>query len=97
MFEAAGCTILGVSFDTPADNKTFKSSQDFPFDLLSDESREIGTAYGAIRDADDPYADYPKRVSYLIDPTGAIAKTYEVSDPAGHAVQVLSDLDAAQR
>lgn len=97
MFQAAGCIILGVSFDTPADNSGFKSSQDFPFDLLSDESKEIGAAYGAVRESDDPYADYPKRISYLIDPEGVIVKAYEVSDPAGHAAEVLSDLDAAQR
>ena len=97
MYEDAGCTVLGASFDNPADNAVFRSSQDFPFDLLSDESREVGTAYGALRDSEDPYADYPKRISYLIDPEGVIARTYEVTDPAGHAVAVLSDLDAAKR
>lgn len=97
MFVELGCTILGASFDSPADNSTFKSSQDFPFDLLSDESREIGVAYEVVRSGDDPYADYPQRISYLIDPEGVITKAYEVTDPAGHAVEVIADLDAAKR
>lgn len=97
MFQDFGCTILGVSFDSPADNLAFKSSQDFPFDLLSDESREVGAAYHALRNSEDPYADYPKRISYLLDPQGSIVKAYEVTDPAGHAVEVLADLDAAIR
>ena len=97
MYEDAGCVVLGASFDTPADNAVFGSSQDFPFDLLSDESREVGAAYGAVRDPSDAYANYPKRISYLIDPDGVIERTYEVTDPAGHAVAVLADLDAAKR
>ena len=97
MFQDLGCTILGVSFDSPEDNLVFKSSQDFPFDLLSDESREVGAAYAVLRDPDDPYADYPQRISYLLDPQGIIVKSYGVTDPAGHAVEVLADLDAAIR
>lgn len=97
MFQHANCSVIGASFDTPEDNLTFKTSQDFPFDLLSDEDRSVGAAYQVLRDEDDPYADYPKRISYLIDPDRTIVTTYEVTDPAGHAVAVLSDLDAAKR
>lgn len=97
MFQDLRCSIIGVSFDSPADNLAFKSSQDFPFDLLSDESREIGAAYGVLRDPEDRYAHYPKRISYLLDPEGLIVKSYQVTDPAGHAVEVLADLDAAIR
>ena len=46
-----------------------------------------------LRDPSDPYAAVPKRISYLIDPSGVIAKSYEVTDPAGHAREVLADLD----
>ena len=49
-----------------------------------------------LRPADDPFADYPKRISYLIDPNGTIAMTYEVNDPAGHGAEVLADLAALQ-
>jgi peroxiredoxin Q/BCP len=93
----AGCTVLGISFDTPADNAAFREKFDFPFSLLCDVDQSVGTLYEVQRDPGDPYAGIPKRISYLIDPEGRIVKAYEVSDPAGHAAEVLADLGAAQR
>lgn len=95
-YAAAGCTVVGISFDSPEDNSAFRSKFDFPFDLLSDQDRAVGTAYQVLRSGGDPFADYPKRISYLIDPEGTIAKSYEVSDPAGHGAEVLADLAALQ-
>jgi len=57
----------------------------------------VGARYEALRDGDDPFVDYPRRISYLIDRQGSIVSAYEVSDPAGHAAEVLADLEAAQR
>lgn len=89
--------MLGISFDSPADNKAFAEKLDFPFRLLSDPDKAVGAAYGALRYAGDPYANYPQRHSYLIDPEGIIAKSYVVTDPGGHAVEVLADLAALQQ
>ncbi len=86
-----------MSFDTPEENLAFKRANDFPFALLSDVDKSVGTVYEVLRDPSDKFADYPRRVSYLIDPAGVIVKSYEVSDPAGHAGTVLADLAAAQR
>jgi len=96
-FDEAGCAVLGISFDTPADNKAFRDEHSFPFTLLSDPDKTIGTAYQVLRDPDDAFADYPNRISYLIDTEGTIVKSYEVSDPGGHAIEVLADLSAAKR
>jgi len=96
-FTDAGCSIFGISFDTPEENGAFKEAFEFPFQLLSDENKAVGTAYEVLRDADDPFADYPQRISYLIDPEGTIQKAYQVSDPAGHATEVLADLTALLR
>lgn len=96
-FAAASCEVVGISFDTPEDNSEFRTKQEFPFTLLSDEDKSIGATYHAVRDPDDNYANFPKRISYLIDPEGTIQKAYEVSDPAGHAAAVLADLAAFQR
>ncbi len=84
--------MIGVSFDTIEDNAAFKSKFDFPFPLLSDTDKSLGQTYFATRPPDDDYADYPRRISYLINPEGKIANTYEVSDPAGHAEEVLAAL-----
>ncbi len=94
MYADADCRVVGISFDTPEDNSAFRSAQSFPFDLLSDIDRSIGSSYGVLRQPDDPFADYPQRISYLIDPEGIIAKSYEVDDPSGHAAEVLADLAA---
>ena len=84
--------MLGASFDTPAENKAFADAEGFRFRLLSDVDRSVGTAYEAARPPDDTYADYPKRISYLIDPDGVIQRAYEVTDVAAHADDVLADL-----
>jgi peroxiredoxin len=39
----------------------------------------------------------PRRVSFLIDPAGRVARSYEVSDAAGHAAEVLDDIRRATR
>ncbi len=89
--------MLGASFDTPKENKVFRDAQDFLYPLLSDSDRVVGTAYEVVRPSDHKYADYPERISYLIDPTGKIAKTYDVTDVGGHAAAVLDDLEKLQQ
>ena len=88
--------MLGASFDSPADNKAFAQAQLFTFPLLSDVDRSVGAAYKVVRPPDSTYADYPERISYLIDPTGTITKGYLVTDVAGHAGDVLADLAELQ-
>lgn len=46
-----------------------------------------------VRPPTDQYAPYPRRVSYLIDPTGTIRRAYDVTDVADHAEAVLADLE----
>ena len=82
-------TVLGVSFDTEEENRAFAEKFDFPFDLLCDTERELGMAYGA---CDDPEEGYAKRISYLIDENGLIAKAYANVQPAEHPAEVLKDL-----
>lgn len=88
--------MLGASFDTIEDNKTFADAQSFGFRLLADTDRSVGTAYDVLRPADDPYPDFPRRISYLIDPDGVIRRSYEVADVAAHADDVLADLAELQ-
>jgi peroxiredoxin Q/BCP len=86
--------ILGASFDTVAENLAFATDQEFPFRLLSDADRQVGEAYGVARPADDHYAAYPRRWSFLIDPAGIVRVVYDVTDVAAHAGEVLTDLRA---
>ncbi len=84
--------IVGASFDTVAENRVFAEAQEFPYRLLSDTDRAVGRAYGVARDDDDPYAPYPRRMSFLIDPAGMVRRIYDVTDVAAHADDVLADL-----
>jgi peroxiredoxin Q/BCP len=84
--------VLGASFDPPAANKAFAEAEGFGYRLLSDGDRTVGASYEVTRGADEQYADFARRVAYLIDPDGVIRKAYEVSDVEGFAATVLEDL-----
>jgi thioredoxin-dependent peroxiredoxin len=84
--------ILGISFDTPAENLAFAEEQAFPYRLLSDADHATGRAYGAEREPDERGYGFAKRLTFLIDPEGVIRKVYEVSDFSGHSAEVLKDI-----
>ena len=83
--------ILGVSFDTVEENRAFAAKFSFPFHLLSDVDRAVGMAYGA---CDKPTDGHARRISYLIDSGGRIARAYDAVKPADHPAEVLRDLQA---
>lgn len=95
-FAERDCEILGISFDTPAENAAFREKHGLPFALLCDTDQAVGVVYGAKKEPDEPFSDFPRRVSYLIDPDGVIRRAYAVSEPAEHAAVVLADLAALQ-
>jgi peroxiredoxin Q/BCP len=78
-----------VSFDTPDDNKRFAEKFDFPFPLLCDTERAIGTAYGA---ADSTKDEYARRIAYVIDEEGRIAQAHAKVDPASYPKTQLESL-----
>ena len=90
-FQARGVTILGVSFDTPADNAAFVKEQGFPFRLLSDADHALAVAVGAAATSGQQYA---QRISYLVGPDGKVVKAYPEVTPKTHAQDVLADLGA---
>ena len=85
------CVILGASFDDTEANKAFKEKFDFPYQLVSDWDEQVGVAY-EVRDPGDEKVKFAKRLAYLIDPEGAIRKSYEVANTAAFAGEVLVDL-----
>ena len=87
--------ILGASFDTPTDNHAFAEAQEFPFRLLSDVDGAVAASYGVRRPTADKFAAFPRRFSYLIDPGGRIRRSYDVTDVARHADEVIADVEQA--
>ena len=85
-FKNIDAVVLGVSTDTVESHAGFAEKYELPFPLIADPDKKIVKAYGA--------EGFAKRISYLIDPNGFIAKAYEKVKPAEHAAEVLADLAA---
>jgi thioredoxin-dependent peroxiredoxin len=88
-FDQNAIVLLGVSFNSVADNAAFASKYNFGFRLLSDTTHQVAVAYGA---CDSAKARYPERMSFLIDVDGRIERVYDKVDPRNHAAQVLVDV-----
>jgi thioredoxin-dependent peroxiredoxin len=88
-FDENNVVLLGASFNNEEDNAAFAAKESLPFPLLCDTNRTLSLAYGA---CDDPKAQYPERVSVLIDEQGSVERLYLSVDPRDHAARVLADL-----
>jgi thioredoxin-dependent peroxiredoxin len=86
-FDQSAIEVVGVSFDSVADNSAFARKHNFGFRLLSDTTHEVALAYGA---CDALKARYAERISFLVDPNGQIERVYDKVDPRDHAAQVLA-------
>jgi peroxiredoxin Q/BCP len=95
-FERQGAVLLAASFDPPEQNLAFAEQEGFPFTLLSDVDREVGTIYETKRHPDESSPEFAKRRTYLIDPDGVIRKAYRVTDILAHPDEVLEDLRRLQ-
>ena len=81
--------VLGVSFDSEAENRAFAEKFNFPFRLLCDTDRRVGLAYGA---CDDPAAQYARRITYVIDEDGHIAQAIGEVNAREHPEALLVTL-----
>ncbi len=79
-------TVLGVSKDSAESHSAFTKKYALPFTLLADADLALTAAYGA------DGVTYPKRVTFLIDGEGVIAKIYDKVDCEAHALEVLEDV-----
>jgi peroxiredoxin/dienelactone hydrolase len=88
-FEQHGVAVLGVSVDDAAQNAAFKDKHGFPFPLLCDIDRAMAIAYGA---AADKEARFARRIGFLIDGDGKVAKVWSRVDPSTFAADALAAL-----
>ena len=88
---AENTVVLGVSFDTVAENRAFAEKFDFPYLLLCDTDREIGLAYHAASNPDQASAN---RITYLIGPDGTILRAYPKVTVETHAGEILEAVRA---
>lgn len=94
-FRDIGAVIVGISVDDAASHKKFAEEHGLPFTLLADPTKTTASAYGVIKGLTGAIG-VAQRETYLIDPTGKIAKHYVKVDPKGHSLMVLADIKALQ-
>ena len=93
-FRDQGVDILGVSPDTEASHRKFKSKYELPFTLLADPDHQAAEAYGVWKEKRNYGKTYMgiERSTFVIDSDGKVAKAMRGIRPAGHAAKVLETL-----
>ena len=93
-FREQGVEILGVSPDTEASHRKFKSKYELPFTLLADPDHRAAEAFGVWKEKRNYGKTYMgvERSTFVIDADGKVAKAMRGIRPAGHAAQVLETL-----
>ena len=96
--EFGNAEVVGISKDSTASHRKFADKHDLDFTLLSDPDHTVIEAYGSW----DPKSFWgkkflgTKRDTFIISPTGEIAKEYRGVDPNDHAAQIIADLKVLQ-
>ena len=93
-FREQGVEVLGVSPDTEASHRKFKSKYELPFTLLADPDHHAAEAYGVWKEKRNYGKTYMgvERSTFVIDADGKVAKAMRGIRPAGHAAKVLETL-----
>lgn len=94
-FDKLNTVIYGLSADDSKSHKDFCNKYDFTIDLLADTNNEV-LDKAEVGQSDYKGTNYWNRVTFIIDPQGKIAKSYDHVKPDGHEKQVFEDLKQLQ-
>jgi len=87
--------VLGVSRDSVASHAKFSKRYGLTFHLLADTEGSLCEAFGVLRDnrllRSTPVGI--RRCTFLIDPTGRVARVWPKVGPVGHAEGVVAALE----
>lgn len=86
---ASHAIVLGVSADDNVSHRAFASTEGLPFLLLPDPKHRIAGEFGV-----PVQHGREKRVTFIIDKSGKIAKVFPNVNPKDHVAQVLAALKA---
>ncbi len=94
-FVDANAVIYGVSKDSITKHEKFKTKQEFPFELISDEEGELCEAFGVWQLKKFMGREYMGivRSTFIISPDGDILKSWDKVRVKNHVNEVL---EAAQ-
>lgn len=110
-FKKANAQVLGISVDDEASHKAFEKAlstnakisaanqkdiqeHGLPFPLLADPTMDTAKKYGVL--VSRGTTTIASRNTFLIDPTGKVAKFYDVTPDKleGHSAELLADIEA---
>lgn len=87
---ALGAEVIGVSTDNTSSHADFSKKYQLPFLLLADTKGETARRYNSL--VNIVIAKFAKRNTFLIDPTGKIARIYLSASPGRNAREVIEDI-----
>jgi peroxiredoxin Q/BCP len=85
-YQGKDVIVFGVSMDDESSHQQFTNKFNLPFPLLADVNGTLTKSY----DVDG--GGYSKRVTYVIDGDGKIAKVYDRINTETHAQDILAEL-----
>jgi peroxiredoxin Q/BCP len=85
-YEQVGIRVYGVSLDSPESHQRFREKHNLNFPLLTDEGGEAAKALGVLSER-----GVANRMTFLLDPSGQVAKTYPEVSPETHADEILEE------
>jgi thioredoxin-dependent peroxiredoxin len=90
----AGFEVIGISPDKPAKLAKFVADESLTFPLLSDESRDVLTEWGAYGEKQSYGRTITGviRSTFVVDPEGRIAKAMYNVRATGHVAKLRKDL-----
>jgi peroxiredoxin Q/BCP len=90
-----GADVWGISPQGASSKRAFREKFGLPFTLLADEGHQVAESYGSWVEKNNYGKKYwgTARNTFLVDPSGRIAKVWQKVKPEGHAGQVLAALD----
>jgi len=94
-YAAHNAVVLGVSVDSVDSHKKFCAKEGLNFKLLADTEHKVTDSYGSLTNLG--LVKFAARHTFLIDPSGKIAKAYTSVDPLKHSAEVLAELDQLQK
>jgi peroxiredoxin Q/BCP len=87
--------VLGVSVDSVDSHKKFCAKEGLNFKLLADSDGKVSSSYGSLTNLG--VVKFAKRNTFVIDPSGKVARAYTGVNPARHSEEVLAALDQLQK
>jgi thioredoxin-dependent peroxiredoxin len=92
-YEQDNAVIVGVSVDSADSHKEFCAKQGLHFKLLADTEKKVSQDY----DSFHTILRFSARNTFLIDPTGKIAKIWLGVSPSSHSEEVLAALSSLKK